>query len=122
MSSCCNPFVEQCATLLTTIARPSRCEGPLPALRNGEAAYRCSAFAHAVGGLGGGAGANLLLDPAAHIGIHILPIFEGAAQHRIAHAAQQAPGDLVDQPGALRIVKPFPAEVPRPIGPAPIRE
>src|SRR3546814_9109407 len=74
MSSCGNPFVEKCATLLTTIARLSRCEGPLPALRNGEAAYRCSAFAHAVGGLGGGAGANLLLDPAAHIGIDILPI------------------------------------------------
>src|SRR3546814_17267039 len=88
MSSCGNPFVEKCATLLTTIARLSRCEGPLPALRNGDAAYRCSAFAHAVGGLGGGAGANLLLDPAAPIGIDILPIFEGAAPHRFAHAAQ----------------------------------
>src|SRR3546814_9924092 len=64
-----------------------------------------SAFAHALGGLGCGAGANLLLDAATDVGIDILPIGERLAQDRLADAAQKAAGDLIDQLRPLRIVE-----------------
>src|SRR3546814_20166201 len=58
-----------------------------------------------LGGLGGGAGANLLLDAATDVGIDILPIGERLAQDRLADAAQKAAGDLIDQLRPLRIVE-----------------
>src|SRR3546814_6557623 len=64
-----------------------------------------SAFAHALGGLGCGAGANLLLDAATDVGIDILPIGKRLAQDRLADAAQKAAGDLIDQLRPLRIVE-----------------
>ena len=57
-----------------------------------------SAFAHAFRRLGRHrAAAHLFLDAPPHIGVHALPVRECALQHRAAHAAQQAAGDLVDQ-------------------------
>ena len=68
-----------------------------------------SAFARAFGRLRRGAGAHLVLDALADTGIHILPILECAAEHRLADAAREAAGDLVDQLLALRIVSLPPA-------------
>src|SRR5690606_35444801 len=69
------------------------------------ASWDRSGFAHAFGGAGGGATLDLLLDTAADIGIHAFPIVERAAQHRLAHAAEQAAGDLIDQRLTLVIVE-----------------
>src|SRR5690625_764733 len=54
-------------------------------------------LAHALGGLGRAAGADLLLDPAAGFGINALPVLDRAAQHGLAHAAKQAASNLVDK-------------------------
>ena len=54
--------------------------------------YRSSAFAHALGRFARAARAHLVLDPLAVIGVDALPVMERAAQHRLAHAAEQAAG------------------------------
>src|SRR6185312_17135408 len=63
-----------------------------------------SAFAHAFGWLVCAPGAHLVLDALADFGVHVLPIREGAFQHRAAHAAEQAAGDLFDELRALGVV------------------
>src|SRR5690606_38682890 len=64
-----------------------------------------SALSHAFGGLGGSSLAHLLLDAGAHLGVDILPVLEGTAQHRLAHAAQQAASHLVYQLAALFFIE-----------------
>src|SRR5690606_41455252 len=63
------------------------------------------ALSHAFGGLGGSSLAPLLLDPGAHLAVDVLPVLEGTAQHRLAHAAQQAASHLVYQLAALFFIE-----------------
>jgi hypothetical protein len=44
-------------------------------------------------------------DALADIDVDRFPVIEGAAQHRLAHAAEQAAGDLIDQLRALIVVE-----------------
>src|SRR3546814_7141502 len=67
-------------------------------------AEKGSAFAHALGGLRGAAGANLFLYPIADIGIDIPPVLAGPSEHLATHPTQQAPRNLVDQLPSLVIV------------------
>src|SRR3546814_16160646 len=62
-----------------------------------------SAFAHAFSRQRGSAGADLIFNALADICIDVLPILEGAAQHRLTKTAKQAAGNLVDQPLALGV-------------------
>jgi hypothetical protein len=64
-----------------------------------------STFAHPLGGLGSTALANPPFDAFSYVGIDTLPVSEGAAEHRLANAAKQTPGNLIDQLCSLVIVK-----------------
>lgn len=49
--------------------------------------------------------AHLILDVASDTGVNVLPVLEGVAQHRLAHAAEQAAGSLVNQLCSLPVVE-----------------
>src|SRR3546814_6957767 len=62
----------------------------------------CSSdLAHAFSRQRGSAGADLIFNALADICIDVLPILEGAAQHRLTNTAKQAAGNLVDQSLAI---------------------
>src|SRR5690606_26410603 len=60
---------------------------------------------HSFGGFAALAVPNFFLDPGANLGIDVLPVLEGAAQDRLAHAAEQASSDLIDQLAPLLFVE-----------------
>src|SRR5690606_22253447 len=62
-------------------------------------------FAHAFGGLRRAFAADLRLDSPPDIGVDVLPVLDGTAEHRLAHPAEQAAGDLVDQRLAVLVAE-----------------
>src|SRR5690606_1441558 len=59
-------------------------------------------------GLAPSAGADLLLNPAADIGIDRLPVIERPLQHRRADAAEQAARDLINERLTFSIIEDLP--------------
>src|ERR1044071_6354393 len=64
-----------------------------------------STLAHAFGRFRRRAGPHLVFDLPPDFAIDAPPILEGAAKHRLAHPAEQAARDGVDERAALRVVE-----------------